>query len=173
MSRGLASFQIAIAKPVRIGDTVKYQDYWGYVESIYYSFLVLRVWDGRRLVVPVQYFITYPFENWSMVDARITRTFTLRLDHCARPGELRDVFEKIVAEDDDAVDGGMTLTLVTEHNEDYQEISFVATGSNPADTWLMEMRLREAMGDWIRDHHPEWWQSDRLLMARSGAGDTC
>lgn len=164
----LASFQIAIAKPVRIGDTVKYQDYWGYVESIYYSFLVLRVWDGRRLVVPVQYFITYPFENWSMVDASITRTFTLRLDHGARPGELRDVFEEIVSEDGDAVDGGMTLTLVTEHNEDYQEISFVATGGNPADTWLMEMRLREAMGDWIRDNHPEWWQSDRLLVARSG-----
>lgn len=163
----LASFQIAIAKPVRIGDTVKYQDYWGYVESIYYSFLVLRVWDGRRLVVPVQYFITYPFENWSMVDASITRTFTLRLDHCARPGELREAFVEIVARDDDAIDGGMTLTLVTAHDEDYQEVTFVATGSNPADTWLMEMRLREALGDWIRDNHPEWWQSDRLLLERS------
>ncbi|NBB93626.1 MAG: mechanosensitive ion channel [Gammaproteobacteria bacterium] len=167
----LASLQIAIAKPVRIGDAVQYEEHWGYVESIYYSFLVLRTWDGRRLVVPVQYFITYPFENWSMVDASITRTFALRLDHCADPGRLREVFEAVAREDGKAIEDELLMTAVTEHNEDYQEITFFATAANPTEAWLMKMRLREKMADWIREHHPDWWPSDRVQLDRLPAGD--
>jgi small-conductance mechanosensitive channel len=167
----LASLQIAIAKPVRIGDAVQYEDHWGYVESIYYSFVVLRTWDGRRLVVPVQYFISYPFENWSMVDASVTRTFTLRLDHDAEPGKLRKAFEKLVGKDERAVADELLMTAVTDHNEDFQEITFFATAANPTDAWLMQMDLREAMADWVRRYHPEWWPSDRLQLDRPEGTD--
>lgn len=163
----LASLQIAIAKPVRIGDAVEYQGDWGYVESIFYTFIVLRTWDGRRLVVPVQYFISHPFQNWSMVDASVTRIFRLKLDHGAEPGVLRGVFEKLVEEDEKAVVDDLTMTAVTDQTEDYQEISFFATAQNPTDAWLMQMRLHEAMGDWVREHHPEWWPSDRVQLERA------
>lgn len=163
----LASLQIAIAKPVRIGDAVQYEDQWGYVESIYYSYLVLRTWDGRRQIVPVQYFISYPFENWSMVDASLTRKVSLRLDHSAEPDKLRKAFEKLVSKDDRAIEDELLMTAVTDINEDYQEVTFYATAANPTDAWLMQMDLREGMGDWIRRYHPEWWPSDRIQLNRS------
>ncbi|MDZ7789240.1 MAG: mechanosensitive ion channel [Xanthomonadales bacterium] len=163
----LASLQIAIAKPVRIGDAVEYEGDWGYVESIFYTFIVLRTWDGRRRVVPVQYFISRPFQNWSMVDAHITQTIALRLDHSAEPAELRKAFEKLVADDERALEEDMTMTAVTGIDTDYQEISFYATAANPTDAWLMQMELREGISDWIRRNHPEWWPSDRVVLERS------
>ncbi|HMA98659.1 MAG TPA: mechanosensitive ion channel domain-containing protein, partial [Wenzhouxiangella sp.] len=158
----LASLQIAISKPVRIGDAVHYEGQWGYVESIYYSFLVLRTWDGRRQIVPVQYFISYPFENWSMVDASITQTITLKLDHAADPGKLRKAFEKLVKKDKRALAHELLMTAVTDHSEHFQELTFFATAANPSDAWLMQLHLREGMADWIRRYHPEWWPVDRL-----------
>ncbi len=162
----LASLQIAIAKPVRIGDAVKYEGYWGYVESIFYTFIILRTWDGRRLIVPVQHFISQPFENWSMVDASVIRTFTLRLDHSAEPNELRKVFKGLVEKEDKAIRDDMLMTVVSEHTENYQELTFFATAANPTDAWMLHMRLREDLGDWIRKHHPEWWSTDRLVLRR-------
>ncbi|MFW5815450.1 MAG: mechanosensitive ion channel family protein [Wenzhouxiangella sp.] len=163
----LASLQIAIAKPIRIGDAIKYEGKWAYVESIFYTYLVLRVWDNRRLLVPVQYFISHPFENWSMVDASVTRSFALKLDHCAQPARLREVFDELVDNEETAIRDKMTLTVVSDHTEKYQEITFFATASNPTDAWLLQLKLREAVGDWVRQHHPEWWPVDRLDLHRS------
>jgi len=162
----LASLQVAIAKPVRIGDAVKYENQWGYVEAIYFTFLVLRAWDGRRQIVPVQYFISYPFENWSMVDASITHAITLKLDLSADPSKLREAFEELVKTDDRAVTDKLLLTAVTDQNEDFQEITLYATAANPTDAWRMQLDLRERMGDWIRSHHPDWWPRDRLQLKR-------
>jgi hypothetical protein len=61
----------------------------------------------------------------------------------------------------------MTMTAVTGIGADYQEISFYATAANPTDAWLMQMDLREAISDWIRRNHPEWWPSDRVVLERS------
>lgn len=162
----LASLQIAIAKPIRIGDAIEYEGKWAYVESIFYTFLVLRIWDNRRLLVPVQYFISHPFQNWSMVDASVTRSFSLRLDHCAEPEQLRNVFDQLVDEEENAIRDDMTMTVVSDHTETYQELTFYATSSNPTDAWLLHLKLREAVGNWIRDHHPEWWPVDRLQIGR-------
>lgn len=163
----LASLQIAIAKPIRIGDAIEYEGKWAYVESIFYTYLVLRVWDNRRLLVPVQYFISHPFENWSMVDASVTRSFALKLDHCAEPGRLREVFDELVENEETAIRDEMTMTVVSDHTEKYQEVMFFATASNPTAAWLLQLKLREAVGDWVRQHHPEWWPVDRVDLHRS------
>jgi small-conductance mechanosensitive channel len=167
----LASLQIAISKPVRIGDAVEYEGRWGYVEAIYYSYLILRTWDGRRQIVPVQYFISYPFENWSMMDARITHTISLKLDHAADPARLRSAFEKLVEEDEYALADEFLMTAVTDHNEHFQEVSFFATAGNPSDAWFMQLNLREGMSDWIRSRHPEWWPTDRLQLGRNESAE--
>ncbi|MCA1778482.1 MAG: mechanosensitive ion channel family protein [Xanthomonadaceae bacterium] len=162
----LASLQIAIAKPIRIGDAVEYDGKWAYVESIYFTFLVVRTWDGRRLVIPVQYFISHPFENWSMVDSCVTRSFSLKLDHSAQPDQLREVFDQLVEDEDRAIRDVMTMMVVSDHTEEYQEITFLATASNPSEAWMMHMKLRESMGNWIREQHPEWWPVERITMRR-------
>lgn len=165
----LASLQIAIAKPIRIGDSVLYEDRWAYVESIYYTFTVLKTWDERRLIVPVKYFISKPFENWTMIDAKTVRSFSLKLDLSAEPAALREVFEDLVKEDKDAMLDEMLLVAVDAHDERTQTISFYATAETPSDAWLMQARLAERLGDWIRENRPEWWPALRLEGAPAAA----
>ncbi len=158
----LASLQIALAKPVRIGDAVLYEGNWAYVEAIFYTYLRLRTWDERRLIVPVKYFISHPFENWSMQDARMVRTFTLRLDHVADVDVLRDKFDEIARADEDVTEPGQIKTLVLGHGENGMEVTFYAMAPNPSAAWGMHARLREAMLAYIRDEHPDWWPRERV-----------
>ena len=99
-----------------------------------------------------------------MVDASLTRTITLKLDHAASPKTLREAFEKLVEKDERAMTDELLMTAVTDHNEDFQEITFFATAANPTDAWLMQLDLREGMADWIRRYHPEWWPNERLQL---------
>ena len=160
----MASLQIALAKPIRIGDSVQFEDDWAYVESIFYTFLRLRTWDERRIIVPVKYFVSKPFENWSVTDARILKTITLFLDHRADIDELRDVFFDLAKQDEGVIEHEHLFAAVTEHTENGQEMSFYAMSPDPSTGWSAEMRLREALLAHIRDKHPDWWPRDRLLL---------
>jgi small-conductance mechanosensitive channel len=158
----LASLQIAIAKPIRIGDAVLYDDRWAHVESIYYTYITLRCWDERRLIVPVKHFISQPFENWTIVDAKSTRTFDMELDLTAEPAVLREVFEDIARNDEDVMAGEMLMVAEHEYHQSTQTVRFYATADNPTDAWLMHVRLSEEMGNWVRENRPEWWPRLRL-----------
>lgn len=167
----LASLQIAVAKPIRIGDAVQYEGRWAYVESIYYTYITLRCWDDRRLIVPVKYFISQPFENWTKIDAKSTRTFAIELDLSADPQTLREVFEDVVKDDPDVLEDEMLMVAVEEYHQATQTVRFYATAANPTDAWMMHARLSEKMGNWIRENQPEWWPRLRLNeqeVSRSG-----
>jgi small-conductance mechanosensitive channel len=77
----LAGVQIAITQPARIGDSVSFEGNWGYVEDIGFTYVTIRTWDARRLVVPVAYFISHPFENWSMRDSNVLSVIHLFVDY--------------------------------------------------------------------------------------------
>lgn len=158
----MASLQIALAKPVRIGDSVMFEGHWAYVESIYYTFLRLRTWDERRIIVPVKHFVSQPFENWSVKDARVMKTIILFLDHRADVAMLRDVFIEIAKRDDGVVDHDTLAANVTEHTAQGQEISFFAMSPDPSTGWSTAMRLREALLEHVREHHPDWWPRERV-----------
>ena len=158
----LASLQIALAKPVRIGDSVLFEGDWAYVESIFYTFMRLRTWDERRIIVPVRYFVSKPFENWSVKDARIMHTVRLRLDHSADSDVLRDRFVELAREDEGVIEHDQIACYVTDHNAQGVEISFYAMSPDPSTGWVTEMRLREGMLRFIRAHHPEWWPQERV-----------
>ncbi|WP_188628597.1 mechanosensitive ion channel family protein [Oceanisphaera marina] len=158
----MASLQIALAKPVRIGDSVLFEGNWAYVESIFYTFIRLRTWDERRIIVPVKYFISQPFENWSVKDARIMKTITLFLDHRADITLLREVFIELAKQDEGVIDHHTLAANVTRHTRGGQEIAFYAMSPDPSTAWAMAMRLREVMLDHVRTHHPDWWPSERI-----------
>ncbi|WP_299813366.1 mechanosensitive ion channel domain-containing protein [uncultured Roseibium sp.] len=158
----LASLQIAIAKPIRIGDAVLYEGKWCYVEAIYYTFITLRSWDSRRLIVPVKYFISQPFENWTMTDAKSTRSFSMELDLCADPAALRDVFERLVKDEEHYMPDELLLVTVEEYGQSTQKVMFYATADSPSEAWMMNVRLSEKMGNWVRENRPEWWPRLRL-----------
>ncbi|MBI6628530.1 mechanosensitive ion channel [Pontibaca sp. S1109L] len=158
----MASLQIALAKPVRIGDSVLFEGHWAYVESIFYTFLRLRTWDERRIIVPVKYFVSQPFENWSVKDARVMKTITLFLDHRADVAVLRDVFLELAKQDEGVIDHESLAANVTEHMPHAQEVSFFAMSPDPSTGWTTAMRLREGLLDYVRTHHPDWWPRERV-----------
>lgn len=165
----MASLQIALAKPVRIGDSVLFEGHWAYVESIFYTFMRLRTWDERRIIVPVKHFISQPFENWSVKDARVMKTITLFLDHSADLTNLRDVFIDLAKKDEGVVDHDTLAANVTAHTRDGQEMSFYAMSPDPSTAWAMAMRLREGMLDHVRTHHADWWPRERVCAEGSDA----
>ncbi len=166
----MASLQIALAKPIRIGDSILFEDEWAYVESIYYTFLRLRTWDERRIIVPVKYFVSQPFENWSVKDARILKTITVFLDHRADMDVMRDKFMELAKQDDGVIEHDSLFCAVTEHVEKGQEMSFYAMSPDPSTGWYAALRLREALLSFVRKEHPDWWPQDRLELARRPGG---
>lgn len=158
----MASLQIAIAKPVRIGDSVCFEGDWAYVESIFYTFMRLRTWDERRIIVPVRHFVSNPFENWTVKDARMMRSIRLVLDHSADTDVLRDRFIQLAQSDAGVVDHDQLSCFVTAHRQDGQEVTFYAMTPDPSTGWHAEMRLREGLLGFIRKHHPEWWPQERI-----------
>lgn len=167
----LASLQIALAKPVRIGDSVEFEGDWAYVESIFYTFMRLRTWDERRIIVPVKHFVSKPFENWSVKDARMMKTVRLWLDHAADAGVLREVFEKLAREQEGAIEHDTLCCFVTDHNEHGQEITFYVMTPDPSTGWEVEMQLREKLLGFVREEHPEWWPRERVIGANHAPGE--
>lgn len=163
-----SSLQLTLAKPIRIGDSVMFEGRWAYVEAIFYTFVRLRTWDERRFIVPVKYFVSNPFENLSMQDAKMTRTFDLVLDHRADPEELREAYAKMVDQDEDAMPEELSKVLVIDHDHNGQHLRFYATAPDPSAAWDMHARLRETMLGWVRENRPEWWPRERVVEAEGG-----
>ena len=159
----LASLQIALTQPIRIGDAVEYEGNWAYVEAIFYTFVRLRTWDDRRLVVPVQYFISKPFENWSVVEKKMTRVFLLVLDPRADVEELRQAYLEIARADEDVMADEMLKVLVLDQDHTGMKVRFYCTAKDASTAWNMHCRLREKTLAWIRNTHPDWWPRQREL----------
>lgn len=158
----LASLQIAFAKPVRIGDSVEFEGHWAYVESIFYTFMRLRTWDERRIIVPVKYFVSKPFENWSVKDARIMKTIRLWLDHAADAEVLRQTFDQLARDQEGVIEPESLCCFVTDHSAQGQEITFYVMTPDPSTGWEVEMQLREKLIGFVRKQHPEWWPRERV-----------
>ncbi|HET7409114.1 MAG TPA: mechanosensitive ion channel domain-containing protein [Paracoccaceae bacterium] len=157
----LSSLQIALSKPIRIGDAVEYEGRWAYVEAIFFTHVRLRTWDERRMIVPVQYFLSHPFENYSIVDKKMTRVFVLTLDPRANFQELREAYLEIARVDEDAMEQDLLKMMVVHQDQNGVQMRFYCTAKDAVTAWNMHCRLREKTLDWIRLNHPEWWPRQR------------
>ncbi|MBU4530569.1 MAG: mechanosensitive ion channel family protein [Hoeflea sp.] len=158
----VASLQIAIAKPVRIGDNIHYEGDWCVVEAIFFTFIRLRTWDERRLIVPVKYFLSYPFKNWSVLNERLMVTIQLVLDPMAEVTILREKFSSCAKTDPGVIEHDKIWTCITDHSAQGMTIKFYAMAPDPMSAWSVEMRLREEVVDFVRTQHPEWWWRERI-----------
>ena len=152
----LSSLQIALAKPIHIGDSVYYEGDWAYVEAIHYTYVELRTWDLRRLIVPVTYFVSNPFENWSKKDPHMIKPVAIVLDHCANVEELRQYWEKIARAEEEVEDDEWIRTLVTEHDEHGMTVQFYCSATDPTSAWRINCKLREKMLTYIQEHGAAW-----------------
>ncbi len=161
----LSSFQLSLAKPIRIGDLVVFEDDWCYVEGIFYTFIRLRTWDERRVIVPVGYFVSKPFQNLSAKEAKQYRRLVLNVHLSADIAILREQFLAFAKADDRVVEHDKLLCAVTDQSETSIEVSFYLMGSEPFCAWEAEAIVREQLIAFIRDHHPEWWPREVVVLS--------
>ncbi len=167
----IASLQIAFAKPVRIGDAILFEGEWAYVESIFYTFLRLRTWDNRRIVVPVKHFVGQPFENWSVTEARMMRGVHLWLDPLCDVEDLREVFGRLLHDTPEITEPDNAFTYITDQSPEAIRVSFYAMMPDPSTGWAVHCKLREGLLQYVRDNHAGWLPRERVLDVGRGSGD--
>lgn len=168
----ISSFQLSLAKSIRIGDLVQFEGEWCYVEGIFYTFIRLRAWNERRLIVPVTYFISRPFENLSVKSTKEYRCLEIPLHLSADIECLREKFLEFAQAEDNVIEHHKLSCYVTGQVEMVQTITCFLMTSDPHSGWVAEMNVREKMMAFIRDHHPEWWPRSAMVISRHDiAGD--
>ncbi|GAA3370330.1 mechanosensitive ion channel [Streptomyces sannanensis] len=149
-----AGLQIAFGDMVRIGDVVVVDGEWGTVEEITLTFLTVRTWDERRITMPVSYFTSKPFENWSRGGVQMTGTVFCHLDHAAPVELMREHLPDILRECP-AWDGRDWSLAVTDATPSTLVIRAVVTAKDPDDLWTVRCTVRERMLAWLTEHHPD------------------
>ncbi|MEU7133843.1 mechanosensitive ion channel domain-containing protein [Streptomyces sp. NPDC046261] len=148
-----AGLQIAFGDMVRIGDTVVVEGQWGTVEEITLTYLVVRTWDERRLTMPVSYFTSKPFENWSRGDPRMTGTVFFHLDHAVPVDLMRERLHDVLKAALEWDERAWNL-VVTDTTPTTVEVRALVTARNADDIWALRCMVREEMITWLRREHP-------------------
>ncbi len=149
----LAGFQIAITQPIRIDDVVIVEGQWGRVEEITLSYVVVRIWDLRRLVVPIGYFIETPFENWTRTSASLLGSVYLYMDYSVPVTEVREEVGRIV-QASDHWDGGTWGLQVTDATDRTLELRALMSAADSASAWDLRCEVREKLVEYLRRAHP-------------------
>lgn len=152
-SNFLAGMQIALTEPIRIDDVVVVAGEWARVEEITSAYVVLKIWDLRRLIVPLSWFIENPFANWTRDSANILTYSYLYLDYEVPVKEMRPYFEKIVKESGmwDKVALAMQVTNLTAQA---MEVRCLMSAADSSTAFNLQCLVREEMMDWVREHYP-------------------
>ncbi|MFE1595824.1 mechanosensitive ion channel family protein [Nocardia sp. NPDC058705] len=152
LSNLIAGLQIAFGDSVKIGDTVVVEGEWGVVEEITLSFLTVRIWDDRRLTMPVSYFNNKPYENWSRGGSQVTGTVLLHLDHSTPVPQLREHLHTYLR-DCPEWDGRNWNLLVTDSTPTDIVVRATMSAADADDAWTLRCAVREELLAWIGRHH--------------------
>ncbi|MDQ0403269.1 mechanosensitive ion channel family protein [Streptomyces sp. NBC_01723] len=153
LSNMFAGFQIAFGDMVRMGDTVVVDGEWGTVEEITLTYLTVRTWDERRITMPVSYFTSKPFENWSRGTPQMTGTVFWHLDHTAPLDRMRERLRDLLRECP-AWDGRDYNLTVTETTQNTMQVRALVTAKDADDIWTVRVTVREGMIRWLAEEHP-------------------
>lgn len=164
----LAGVQIALTQPFRIDDVLYVDGKWCWVEEVTATYVVLRVWDLRRLVIPLDWFITNHFENWSRYSADLLGTVFLWVDYAMPVQALRDEFARLLRQSP-KWDGKAENVLVTDASDRAMEIRFLMSAANSTTLWELRCSVREDLIAFVRDNYPEHLPRLRAHLTETGA----
>jgi len=150
----IAGLQIALTQPIRLDDVVIVEGEWGRVEEIGSSYVVVRIWDERRMVVPLTWFIENPFQNWTRRSADLLGTAFLWLDYRAPITAIRAELERI-CKGEALWDGRVCVTQVTETTDHTLQVRLLVSARNSGDAFDLRCIVRERMLDFLAREHPQ------------------
>jgi small-conductance mechanosensitive channel len=154
LSNLLAGMQIALTQPFRIDDVLHVEGEWCWVEEVTSTYVVLRVWDLRRLVIPLQWFIENPFQNWSRNTADLLGTVFIWVDYTMPVEPLRQEFNRLLNESN-RWDGKTATVQVTDSDDQAMQVRFLMSASDSSTNWDLRCAVREGMVTFIQENYPE------------------
>ncbi|MBT0813002.1 mechanosensitive ion channel [Litoribacter ruber] len=164
----LAGFQIAFTQPIRIDDVVVVEGEWGKIEEINLTYVVVRIWDQRRLILPINYFIEKPFQNWTRTTANIWGTVFLYVDHTVPVKTLKTKLKELL----DATplwDGKVQVLQVTDVRERVVELRCLMSARDSPSAFDLRCYIREEMINFLQENYPETLPKTRVLMEQDKA----
>jgi small-conductance mechanosensitive channel len=163
----LAGLQIAFTQPMRLGDVVIVENEWGTIEEIGRTYVVVAIWDQRRLVVPLQYFIEKPFQNWTRTSSQILGTAFLWVDYAMPVDPLRAELERVCRAAPQLWDGRVCLIQVTDTSERAMQLRCLVSAVDAGRAWDLRCLVRERLLDFMRREFPQFLPAVRLLKQTS------
>ena len=149
LSSLLAGIQLSVTQPVRVGDVVIVENEWGVVEEITLTYVVVKIWDLRRLVVPITRFLEAPFQNWTRTGADLLGTVFLRADYRVPVAEVRDELARYV-KTRAKWDGKVVGLQVTDADARTVELRGLVSAANAGDAWDLRCEVREHLIAWLQ-----------------------
>ncbi|PZG19775.1 mechanosensitive ion channel family protein [Nonomuraea aridisoli] len=166
----LAGLQLAFSDALRLDDVVVVEEEWGRIEELTLTYVVLRLWDERRLVLPVSYFTQNPFENWTRHGSRVLAVVYLRVDWSVPVGKLREALYTFLQGNPlwDQKDWTLQVTDVLPNG--LVELRALMSAADSPSSWDLKCDVREFLVDFVRDNHPDALPRFRVESPETRAG---
>lgn len=163
----IAGVQIAITQPIRLEDAVIVEGEWGWIEEITSTYVIVRLWDWRRMVLPISYFLEKPFQNWTRESAALIGSVYLYVDWRVPVQAMRDKLSEIAAESA-LCDGRVVNLQVSDAREGVIELRCLVSARTAPQCWDLRCEVREKMIDFLQKAHPYALPQTRVTWERQG-----
>lgn len=149
----IAGLQIAITQPIRIEDAVVVEGQWGWIEEIASTYVVVRIWNWTRMVLPLSYFMETPFQNWTRTSAELIGQVHINVDYATPLSALR---EKVIefAKQSPLWDGQVVNMQVVEATEKSIQLRILVSAKNSGASWDLRCEMREKVIAWLAETYP-------------------
>lgn len=158
----IAGIQLAIAQPIRLDDVVIVENEWGKIEEITLTYIVVRIWDLRRLILPIGYFLEKPFQNWTRSSADLLGTVMIYADYTAPVKEIRNELTNILKANP-LWDKKVNVLQVTNMNEKAIELRALMSAADSSVLWDLRCAVREGLLEFLQKNFPQCLPKMRLL----------
>ncbi|WP_121356296.1 mechanosensitive ion channel family protein [Flavisolibacter nicotianae] len=159
----LAGFQIAFTQPIRIDDEVIVEGEFGKIEELTLTYVVVRIWDNRRMILPINYFLEKPFQNWTRTTAEIIGSVYFYADYTLPMEWVRNEFNQII-KDHPLWDGQTAGVVITSLNKDVMEIRGIVSSRSSGNNFDLRCHIREQLLQRIVDVYPQCLPRTRALL---------
>ncbi len=164
----LAGVQIALTQPIRIDDAVIVEGEFGHIEDITTTYVVVKLWDLRRMILPLNWFIQNPFQNWTRETANLIGAVYVYVDFSAPMDAIRAKVEEL-ARASPLWDGEVVGVQVTDATERTMQVRCLVGARTSGDAWDLRCQVREGLIAWLKEEHPDALPRERLGLAPSEA----
>ena len=165
LSNLMAGVQLAMTQPIRLYDAVVVENEYGTIEEITSTYVVVKLWDLRRMIVPLTYFIEKPFQNWTRETSALIGNVMIYVDYRAPVGIIREKFNEILKQSD-KWDGKVAALQVTDLKEGSMELRCLMSARSGGQTFDLRCEVREKLIDFLQKEHPEALPHSRQISFR-------